>query len=76
MRKGATVDYLRHVPLNELGIQILLKYYKHIGLEYSYGGYGGHVICLVSTTINADSRMYLLGREDKKTLDDYVKTEQ
>ena len=84
--KGAAVDYVRPVPLNEPGIQILLKYYKHIkGLEYSYGGYGGyeadfikleHVIRLVPMSINADSGTYLLGQEDKKTLDDYVKTEQ
>ena len=84
--KVAGVDYVRPVPQNESGIQILLKYYKHIeGLEYSYGGYGGyeanfikikHVICLVLMTISAYSRMYLLDQEDKKTLDDYVKTEQ
>ena len=69
--KGASVDYLRPIPLNEHGIQILLKYYKHIeDLEYSYGGYGGyeadfikleHVICLDPMTISTDSRMYLLG---------------
>ena len=74
--KGAALDYVRHVPQNEHGIQILLKYYKHIeGLEYSYGGYGGygadfikfeHVIRWVPMSINADFGTYLLGQEDKK----------
>ena len=84
--KGASVDYVRPVPLNELSIQILLKYYKHTeGLQYSYGGYGGyeidfikleHIIHLVLMCTNVDSRRYLLGQEDRKTLDDYLKTKQ
>jgi hypothetical protein len=55
--KSTGVDYVRFVPTNEPGIQILLKYYKHIeGLQYSYIGYSGyeadfiklkHAICLV-----------------------------
>ena len=63
---GASVDYVRPVPLNEHGIQILLKYYKHIeGLEYSYSRYGGyevdfikleHVIRLVPMTITYKCR--------------------
>jgi len=54
------VDHIKFVKLNDEGIKILPKYCKQIkGLQYSYGGYGGHeidfinlssTICLITLT--------------------------
>lgn len=84
--KGVGIDYVQPVPINESGIHILVKYYKQMeGFCYSYGGYGGyeadfikleHVICLIGMSADADCENFLLDREDKKTLDNFVKNEQ
>lgn len=59
------------------------KYYKHVvGYRYEYGGFGGkeadlvkldHVICLFSLKFDEGTGFHILSKEDKITLDNFIK---
>ena len=76
------IDYVGTMSLDESGITILPRYYKHVAdFQYKYGGFAGeevdlvpleYVICIVALTFHEEVGLYIISKEDQVLLNNFI----